>query len=133
MSEPVVLFQFDEHEGLYWPGDTIAGEYRVQSCHPQEIKAIECSVLWHTLGKGEEDLAVHFFQRETCEGGDSADVGTPRRFQTLLPNSPLSYDGLIVKICWCIRVRVFLRSGREVVAEQPFQLGATPRPQLVQP
>ncbi|NIP85768.1 MAG: hypothetical protein GTO03_09485 [Planctomycetales bacterium] len=39
----------------------------------------------------------------------------------------MSYDGLIVKIHWCVRLRLFLPRGRELVAEQPFQLGAVPR------
>lgn len=127
-SETQVTFEFDEHAGLYWPGEEISGHYFVEAPSPREVKALELSVLWHTLGKGDEDLAVHYFQRETVDEQGLIDLVKPRRFATTLPNSPLSYDGLIVKICWCVRVRVFMRRGRDVVSEQPFQLGFLPRP-----
>ena len=41
----------------------------------------------------------------------------PRRFTTTLPPSPLSYDGQIVKVCWCVRLRLFLPQGQESLAE----------------
>jgi hypothetical protein len=40
----------------------------------------------------------------------------------------LSYDGRIVKIHWCVRVRVFQGWGRELVLEEPFTLGTVPPP-----
>jgi hypothetical protein len=49
------------------------------------------------------------------------------QFETTLPNSPLSYEGTIVKVVWCVRVRVFLDRGKEFSAEWPFQLGRVPR------
>jgi hypothetical protein len=130
-QETHITFEFDEHAGLYWPGETISGQYFVETPTPQELKAIELSVLWFTMGKGDEDLAVHYFQRETVDDQGLIDLIKPRRFATELPNSPLSYDGIIVKICWCVRVRVFLRRGRDVVAEQPFQFGFLPRPDIL--
>ena len=36
------------------------------------------------------------------------------------------YEGLILKIRWCVRVRLFLVRGRELVAEQSFRLGDVP-------
>ena len=54
---------------------------------------------------------------------DWIDLRRPGRFSTTLPASPLSYDGVIVKIRWCVRVRVFPRQGKEVVGELPFVLG----------
>ena len=84
---------------------------------------MEVSVLWHTEGKGDEDLAVHDFRRLSAENGDPIDPRRPGRFSTVLPNSPLSYRGVIVKIRWCVRVRVFLTRGREVVGELHFRLG----------
>ncbi len=45
---------------------------------------------------------------------------------TRLPNSPLTYAGVAVKIRWCVRVRAFLRRGREVFFEQTFVLGDVP-------
>ena len=34
---------------------------------------------------------------------------------------------MIVKIKWCVRVRVFLERGKEVSADLPFRLGRVPR------
>ena len=43
-----------------------------------------------------------------------------------LPNSPLTYGGSILSIQWCVRLRLFLRRGREYAVEQPFTLGSVP-------
>ena len=47
---------------------------------------------------------------------------TPYRFEVLMPSSPLSYDGQIVKVCWAARLRGFFRGGRQRVIETPFWL-----------
>jgi hypothetical protein len=123
MNQPAVRIRFDGNGRVYRPGETLSGEYRLESMRREEVKAVEVSVLWHTEGKGDEDLAVHDFQRLAVEEGDWIDPRYPRRFRTVLPNSPLSYRGLIVKLRWCVRVRVFLARDKEVVGELPFQLG----------
>src|SRR5689334_22881768 len=131
MNGTKISFVFDEHAGLYMPGDLMSGECMVEAADPRQVRSLEISVLWYTLGKGEEDLSVHYFLRDTGDEHGVLDLNVPRRFETTLPNSPLSYDGVIVKICWCVRARLFLRGGREVVDEQPFQLGVVPRPLAV--
>lgn len=124
MSKPYVSIWFDGRGcRRYAPGETLAGSYRVESVVQDEIKAVEISVLWYTDGKGSEDLSVHMFKRLSAEDGDWIDTRKPGRFRTVLPNSPLSYDGAIVKIRWCVRVRVFLSGGKELVEELPFMLG----------
>jgi hypothetical protein len=60
------------------------------------------------------------------EAARPLDLRVPRRFSTVLPASPLSYDGEIVKICWCVRLRIFLPQGQESLAEVPFRLGSVP-------
>ena len=52
--------------------------------------------------------------------------GQPESFSTMLPNSPLSYEGHIIKFRWCVRVRAFPVRGREVVGQRVFQLGSVP-------
>ena len=89
------------------------------------VQAVERSVLWYTEGKGEEDLGVHFFERtETPEG--LAAAMPEGAFVVRLPVSPLSYEGVIVKVRWCIRVRIFFVSGRDFVSEHVFDLGHIP-------
>jgi len=126
MSEPHVTIHFDGNGRVYRPGETLSGEYRLSEVDPGEVKAIEVSVLWCTEGKGEEDLAVHDFRRFSPENGSSIDPSRPGRFSTKLPNSPLTYTGVIVKVRWCVRVRVFLSRGKDVLAELPFRLGDIP-------
>lgn len=126
MNDPLVIIRFDANGRIYQPGETLSGEYRIDTFRLGEIKAVEVSILWYTEGKGDEDLAVHHFHRISVEDDPDFDPQRPERFSTVLPNSPLSYDGLIVKIRWCVRVRIFMARGKEVVGEKAFQLGSVP-------
>jgi len=126
MSEPTVTIRLGGNGRAYRPGETLSGEYRLESIRREDVKAVEVSVLWHTEGKGEEDLAVHDFKRLSVEDGDWIDPRYPGRFRTVLPKCPLSYQGVIVKLRWCVRVRVFLARDKEAVGELPFQLGDVP-------
>ncbi len=74
------------------------------------------------------DATGHGCETPGVWGAPGDDVGPrqPVRFNTQLPPSPLSYDGAIVKIRWCVRVRVFLRGGKQLLSEKPFQLGTVP-------
>jgi hypothetical protein len=47
-------------------------------------------------------------------------------FAFQLPTSPMSYEGVIVKIRWCIRLRIFFESGRDHVSEHVFTVGRVP-------
>ncbi len=115
------------------PGEMLRGEYFVEIADPHDVKSVEVSVLWFTEGKGDEDMAVHFFQRQVNDNGGFTDFRNTQQFETQLPNSPLSYEGVIVKIHWCARFRVFLPRGEELLAEQSFRLGSVPRARPWQP
>jgi hypothetical protein len=116
------------------PGETLTGEYQIDAVEPGALRAVELSVLWYTEGKGDEDLGIHYFERRTDEDQDD---GTPltelRKFALVLPASPLSYEGILIKLRWCVRVRVFLKSGKDYFAELPFRLGDVPYAQPVSP
>ena len=77
--------------------------------------------------KGEEDFAVHHFERFVDEPGRPLDLRLPHRFATTLPPSPLSYDGRIVKVCWCVRLRIFPQEGPEAGAGSRVSAWATCR------
>ena len=85
------------------PGETLAVEYNLDPSCADEIERLEISVLWFTEGKGDEDMAVHFFERIERETVGFVDFRRPRKFETVLPTAPLSYEGMIVKIHWCVR------------------------------
>ncbi len=132
MNDPLVTIRFDGNGRVYSPGDILSGEYRLEAFSLGRIRAVEVSVLWYTEGKGDEDMAVHEFQRLSVDHGDWIDPSRPGRFSVALPNSPLSYDGAILKICWCVRVRVFPRKGKQVVGQRSFVLGNVSAVELVQ-
>lgn len=111
---------------LYYPGETLAGSYFLEDVRSEQIEAVEVSVLWHTEGKGNEDFDIHAFWRLSDKAGDWIDPRRPGRFSTVLPGSPLSYEGILVKIDWCVRVRVFLTSEEQIVDEISFRLGDIP-------
>lgn len=126
MTEPAFDIRLDGDRRAYLPGDTLAGEYCLRGAAPTDVRAVELSVLWYTEGAGDEELVVHFFQRQAPDSEGRIDAARPRRFSAVLPNTPQSYEGVLVKIHWCVRARAFLRQGKEIVAEQAFLLGLVP-------
>ncbi len=111
----------------YMSHDLLEFEYRVSNIPQNSIAAVEVSVVWLTEGKGTEDLGVHFFQRLTGNSLAASDWSIPQSVQVPLPDSPLSYEGKLLKISWCVRVRFYLNDGTELVAQQPFYLGTVTR------
>jgi hypothetical protein len=126
VTEPLLSLCLVGPQRQFAAGEELVCEYQIDAVDPAEIQAVEASVLWYTEGKGEEDLSVHFFERRLPADADDGDLRPLRRLRTRLPNSPLSYSGAILRICWCVRLRLFLRRGREMVVEQPFTLGSVP-------
>jgi hypothetical protein len=122
--DPLISLQLRQPRRVYYPGEELECEYQIDAIEAEDIQAVEASVLWYTEGKGDEDLAVHFFERRTPADTEDGDLRPLHRFRAILPNSPLSYSGSIVKIQWCARVRLFLRRGKELFFEQPFVLGS---------
>lgn len=126
---PAVSLQFDRVDRHYEPGAPLTARYRVEGLGDEPIEAVEHSVLWYTEGKGEEDLGVHFFARIEGDPARAAGDGIVT-FHTRLPASPLSYEGVIVKVRWCARVRIFFRAARDFVSEHVFEVGRLPPAQL---
>lgn len=124
-ASPRVVVTFDHVDRQYGPHDTLAVRYVIDGIEGERVRAIEHSVLWYTEGKGEEDLGVGLFQRITDPGllPPAAMAGS---FGTQLPASPLSYEGVIVKVRWCVRVRLFFLGGRDFVSEHEFDVGRLP-------
>ncbi|MFN7811316.1 MAG: hypothetical protein ACK5SI_01480 [Planctomycetia bacterium] len=122
---PRVLVQFDRADRRYRPLDPLAVRYQVDGVADAHVRAIEHSVVWYTEGKGEEDLGVPFFQRLADRNAVAA-AARDGSFATQLPRSPLSYEGVIVKIRWCVRVRLFFTAARDFVSEHVFELGSVP-------
>jgi len=131
MSHARIKLILDAPTRSFNPGDVLAGQFLLEGVGFEDLRSVELSVLWHTEGKGEEDMSVHFFERLDPQNGQDFNPSMPHRFSTALPNSPLSYAGFIVKIGWCVRVRAFLARGKELSVEVPFRLGIVPQPEQV--
>ncbi|HEY2839654.1 MAG TPA: hypothetical protein VGJ26_10915 [Pirellulales bacterium] len=133
MNAPAITLTLHDSRRVYRPGEKLSGQYFIETVDGAETQAAEVSVLWHTEGKGDEDIAVHFFDRVSHDERPGLDFRQPRVFSTVLPNSPLSYEGVLVKIRWCVRLRVFLSRGKQLVEERAFQLGEVPPARAVLP
>ena len=122
-SEPAIgLRLLSLQQGLE-PAETLAFEYCLKRVTPAMIDRLEVSVMWCTEGKGGDDLGVHLFESFTREQLSGQPLHQAREVSTVLPAYPLSYEGRLMKIRWCIRLRLYLSDGREITAEQPFYLG----------
>ena len=128
IDAPSITLKLDSAAGQYQPGQRIGGHFLIEGAVPWPVQSAELSILWYTAGQGEEDFAIHSFERYVDEPERPLDLRLPRRFATVLPPSPLSYDGRIVKVCWCVRLRIFPQVGPETLDEVAFQLGNVPPP-----
>ena len=124
-THPRIELVFAAGRRQYAPADRLVVRYVVDGCDGEKIRAVEHSVVWYTEGKGEEDLGVHFFERVAERRRDAARV-REGGIETTLPASPLSYEGVIVKIRWCVRIRIFFAGGRDFVSEHVFVVGRIP-------
>lgn len=109
-------------EAVYEAGSTLIARWRISRVPLEEIQSLEVSVLWHTEGKGDEDLHVHHFHRISETQVRRVGMSQDQSIKCVLPATPLSYHGRLINLCWCVRLRLYLNGGREIVAEQPFFL-----------
>jgi hypothetical protein len=121
MSRPEIDLRLEQTE--YQPGDLLAGAFVIEAGAEDELAVLELSVLWHTTGKGEEDLGVIHFEDWQPAEGRPFDRSRPYGFEVHLPRTPLSYDGFLIKIHWCVRVRARWAGGGQTLREAPFRLG----------
>lgn len=124
-GQPRVEVQFNHADRRYRPLDDLSVRYEVAGIAGETVRAIEQSILWYTEGKGEEDLGVHSFARIT-DAGLLPPASMTGSFGAQVPTSPLSYEGVIVKVRWCVRVRIFFEGGRDFVSEHVFDVGSIP-------
>ncbi|MEM9587409.1 MAG: hypothetical protein AAGA03_09010 [Planctomycetota bacterium] len=111
-------------DGRYPAGGQLTATWRIRRVSIDQLQGVEISVLWHTEGKGDEDLHVHHFHSLSGTQLRRLGLADQQRIDCSLPATPLSYHGRLVSIRWCIRLRLFLADGREIVTEQPFYLVA---------
>ncbi len=132
MTHDDVLLTVVDGDRQFEAGDLLVGSFAIPRADELGVKRAELSIVWYTSGKGDEDFGVHKLFTYNSEGSDAVSLGRRRDFRTRLPAGPLSYDGVAVKIHWCVRLRVIMTRGRQRVFDKPFWLGHVARAQLVQ-
>ena len=125
LKDPILEVGFEDGIDHFQPGDFLRCEYTVKLLPEHEVHAIETSVIWITEGKGDTDIGVHHFERRPKQALTPDTFKQPQRISTVMPASPLTYEGKILKIRWCIRVRLFLPNAYQVTHDCFFSLGDT--------
>lgn len=130
VTEPSVEVSISQNPAanFFAPGSILSAEYMVKLAPETSLAAIESSVIWVTEGKGEEDIGVHFFERRNRASFTTDTFDRPQRLSTVLPQSPLSYEGQILKVRWLVRIRLFLVGGRESITDHAFRLSVHEEP-----
>ncbi len=118
--KPQITIFLDKKDYTYCPGEALTGVYRILDVEADQIQSVEMSVLWRTEGKGDEDMGVIDFRALSRRQEDWINPRIPGKIDTVLPLAPVSYEGQSLKIRWCVRVRMYLTDGAEVLAERGF-------------
>jgi len=104
------------------PGERLRGSYRLVTADLSRLEEVEVTVGWHTEGEGMTDRGVE--HREIHRAGDHSPGGIGSgRFSAVMPASPLSYDGVLIKVCWAVRVRARFSGSGSLESVEVFQLG----------
>lgn len=114
----------------YRPGDELAGAFVIAGGPPPDTRSVEFSVLWHTSGRGTEDIGVISFQAWKADDETLAALPNPHTFAVRLPRTPWSYDGELIQVHWLARVRVRYRELghiQEVIRDAEFTLAPAAR------
>jgi hypothetical protein len=81
----------------YEPGEMIAGAAQWQLDRMPE--SVEVRLLWHTSGRGYEDVAV--VATVVFDGAQQDDT---RPFQFTAPEAPYSFSGKLITLAWAVEV-----------------------------
>ena len=123
--EPLVSIMLCDPHSHYQPGQRMRCTYQVDAIAADAIQAVEVAIMWLSSGKGDEDMGIHEFHRRTRDD-QNPDLRMLHQFDTSLPNSPLSFEGTILKLHWVVRVKIFLEEGQPYSQDLSFQLGSLP-------
>ncbi len=82
------------------PGAEVRGriEWQVEIRH---AKSLMISLLWHTEGKGDEDVEIV----EQIEFDNPPAIGN-RDFSFLLPEFPWSFSGTLISLIWAVEASI---------------------------
>ena len=134
MTTAALNLTFGRNRTEFAPGETLAVEYYLDpSCARRDRGARNLGLVVHGGQRGRGYGRPLLRADRTRRPWVSSTFTEPRSFETVLPNSPLSYEGVIVKIHWCVRACAFLARGKQFVEECPFRLGNIPPAHAILP
>jgi hypothetical protein len=122
MSERVRI-DLDREDLNYLPGEELIVDCWVDDPYG-DVRDLDVTVEWYTEGKGTTNKAVHYEERLPYDPRDPRD-GV--RFRVPLPNSPLTYDGVLIRILWCVRIKTVGPRGKGWTGQRHFALGTVPQ------
>lgn len=149
--EPSLTIRLLSLQPCFEPGDQLEGEFAIAPAlladrslrasnslayvprglpaknQSEGIQGLEVSIIWYTEGKGTEDIGVHYFESLTSNEIYEKISNRKCGFSTQLPLSPLSYEGSLMKVRWCVRARLFTTKGNDVCTQLPFYMGHVTR------
>src|SRR5262245_42154634 len=123
MSSSQVRIAFKDDRRVFQPGETLSAECVLEPQPADEVAGIDWSVYWRSEGKGDEDGDSIAGNGAAESDSNRSDSMSQTAFSVQLPRSPLSYDGVIIKIRWFVSASVRLSGGETLEGESEFQLG----------
>ncbi len=109
--------RIDDPQGVYKPGDHIAGSVVLQNRESWEAKYADVILGWRTSGRGDEDsVSVQTIQLYT-----ESEMVSPRvekRFSFRIPKLPWTYHGHLIKLDWLLGVYIKARGSKEISKEK---------------
>ena len=97
-AQPAVSVSLCREDGIYEAGGTVSATWSVSRVTLDQLQAIEASVMWHTEGKGDEDLHVHHFHRLDENHIRRLGLADEQSLECDLPTTPLSYHGRLISV-----------------------------------
>ncbi len=124
IDAPSVSLKLDSAAGEYQPGQRLSGHFLAEGAVPWPVRSAELSILWYTAGQGEEDFAIHHFERFVDEPGRPLDLRLPRRFAATSAAEPAELrwpdrESLLVRAA----AESFPSRDRKLLRETAFRLG----------
>jgi len=102
----------------YAPGGNVTGLVRIETPDALKINKVDVMLEWKTSGKGDKDSAQIDVQEIVKGGQIDGLVEVP--YSLMLPAAPCSYHGRLIKIEWCVKVRIDRPWAFDIYGEWPF-------------
>ncbi len=118
MNNNNAILELSGGKTSFTPGGTIEGNVSWQL--EGKAKYIMISLIWHTSGKGSEDIAITDEVQFQC----TEQYGN-RRFTFTAPQGPYSFSGRLITLQWVIEATVVMESDDDVCISEAILISPT--------